>query len=299
MLSEEDLVSTLDELGYPLKKSGKYYQTAALYRGGDDTTSIAIYPESDYVIDFVTGQGFTIKSFLCQALKLDSSGIEDWVKTKKFRINNAKPRPEIKQSDIFSHDILKRLLPNHDYWLNRGIKEETLIQFRGGLMLESGRMFKRYVLPIFNSKLDIVGFTGRDITDKSLAKHKIIGDKSNFVWPAFLNRKILKIKKEVILVESPGCVLKLWDNDIKHTLCLFGIKVSNRIIKYLLSLDVNKVYISTNNEPDNKGIGNKAALKIKERLLEFFDSKQVIIELPPNKDWALCSANDIPESFKL
>ena len=44
-------------LGYQLVDKGRYWQTAAIYRGGDSLKSVQIYKDSGVWRDFVAGSG--------------------------------------------------------------------------------------------------------------------------------------------------------------------------------------------------------------------------------------------------
>jgi hypothetical protein len=58
-------------------------------------------------------------------------------------------------------------------------------------------MKNRYVFPIFNLKNNIIGFSGRDTTNISKIKWKHLGEKSDFLYPLFLNDTHIKTKKEI------------------------------------------------------------------------------------------------------
>ena len=50
-----DYASILRNLGYTLSDRGSYWQTSAIYRGGDNKTAISIYKDSGVWTDFVAG----------------------------------------------------------------------------------------------------------------------------------------------------------------------------------------------------------------------------------------------------
>lgn len=199
---------------------------------------------------------------------------------------------------FYDESLLDKLVKKHDYFIGRGITEETLNYFRGGVALSVGKLKNRYVLPLYNEHGKIHGFTGRYIypipEDSDIAKWKHIGSRNKFTWPYYFNWKSIIEAKYVILVESPGCVLKLWDCGIKNVLCIFGTVLNSALIKILISLGVT-IIIATNNEPDNNNIGNKAAKAIKKNLEVYFDSDHVQIHLPPKKDFLDCSCEEIYE----
>ena len=154
-------------------------------------------------------------------------------------------------------------------------------------------MKNRYVFPIFNSKEEIVGFSGRDITNQSKIKWKHLGDKINWCYPTFLNLDIVKEKKEVYIIESIGDCLSLWDAGIKNTIVTFGLEVSVSILNLLLKVDPNKIYISFNNDENKNKASNEAADKAINKLLRYFDKNQLYIKLPSKKDFGEMSIEEI------
>lgn len=197
---------------------------------------------------------------------------------------------------FYDESILDKLVKKHDYFVGRGVTEETLNYFHGGLALSVGKLRNRYVVPLYNEHGKIHGFTGRYIypipEDSDIMKWKHLGSRNKFTWPYYFNRNNILESKYVILVESPGCILKLWDCGIKNALCIFGTVPNSVLIKTLISLGVI-IVVATNNEPGNNNIGNKAAKSIKKNLENYFDAERVIIELPPNKDFLDCSCEEI------
>ena len=148
---------------------------------------------------------------------------------------------------MFIYQKSLKLKKDHSYWINRGVSQETLNLFLGGVA-DNGKMKNRYVFPIFNAKNNIIGFSGRDITNLSKIKWKHIGEKTEFVYPLFVNSEIIQQQKEIILVESIGDMLSLWQAGVKNTLVTFGTSLSLAILNYSLKLDPKKIYISLNND---------------------------------------------------
>lgn len=282
-------IEILNEIGYQPKDMGNYLNLAATWRGGNDTNSVAIYKDHGTVLDFVTGETYTFEEFLRLITKSDSSiKIEDIIKN-KLPLIQKEGKPCLKDKKIFPIELLDQLFPDQKYWVSRGISEQTARLFRSGLAVK-GKLKGRQILPIFNSSNQLVGFTGRSING-IMPKYKTLGSKNGFVWPAFLNLEYIKKTKKVILVESPACVLKMWDAEIKNVLCLFGTEISFSIINFLLKIDPDKIIISTNNE--ESGVGNKAAEKIEKKLKRYFDSGQIFVHLPNKKDFGEMSLEEI------
>jgi hypothetical protein len=201
------------------------------------------------------------------------------------------PEPKVNQPQTWNLSLLDKLIRDYSYYESRGISAETQQYFKMGVAL-SGQLNGRALFPIFNEqKTHIIGFSGRITNytawhkDNKIIKHKHLGKSSHFIWP----REPQEIKKSgsVILVESPGCALWLWEQGVKNVLCLFGVNISSKIIAYLISLNPARILISTNNElgSSNGGIGNKKAVQIRETLMNFFSEERVLVALPDVKDF--------------
>lgn len=204
----------------------------------------------------------------------------------------------IKQWDI---EILKGLLKNYDYWNKRGISSATCEYFKMGLALK-GQLNQRLIIPIIDkyNPNKIIGFTGRTIRQKEevekykIVKWKHLGEKDRWLLPA-IDSEIQK-SKSIILVESPGCFLTLFEHNIKNTVCLFGTSISSTIMGYLIKMNPDKILIATNNELDssNGGVGNKAAVKLSKQLGQFFNEDKIKIALPiGGKDFNEVSKDNI------
>lgn len=219
---------------------------------------------------------------------------------KNIDINSAdyvapkKEEPRVVMVKDWDISLLSSLIRNHDYWNKRNISSETCDFFRMGVAYK-GQMNQRTILPIINKNNPnkIIGFSGRALKDEIIPKWKHLGSKSDFLIPA-IDEEIIK-SKSVILVESPGCFLSLFDNGIKNTVCLFGISISGKVMAYLIKMNPERILIATNNELDsaNGGVGNRAASKIEKQLLQFFNENRIKIALPTKKDFNLMTPEDI------
>lgn len=289
-----DVGQILKNIGYNLKDFGKEYRAKPLYRESDNDTVLRIYKDSGIWIDFKENISGDFTSLIKLSLKLDTENdAKNWLKEKNFYVNfQNNNKPEIKLPKTFDKDILLKLNKNHEYWQSRGISKDTLELFSGGVA-ENGKMKNRYVFPIFNSKNELIGFSGRDITNKSKIKWKHLGEKINWCYPAFLNIDDIKSRKEVFLIESIGDCLSLWDANIKNTIVTFGLEISISILNFLLKIDPEKIYISFNNDIQKNNAGNFAAEKAKNKLLRYFDPKQIEIKLPLKKDFNEMSIDEI------
>lgn len=283
-----DIKDVLIELGFHnLRQESDGWRTNRIYADGDNPTALKIF-KTGFWIDFVENK----RGFMPQLVSLvkghkNIEESEKWLSEHKIDIvrKQEQIKPKISEPKKFDKSTLQNLLPVHEYWLNRGISLDTILKFRGGLCTKECKMKDRYVLPIFNGKDEILGFCARDITNKSDIKYKIVGQKMNFIWPAAVNYEDIKEKGEVILLESQGDGLSLYESGIKHFLCLFGTEISFQQINYLLKLNLNRIIISLNNDSENNSVGNLAAEKLRKKLLKYWDYPQVSVLLPNLKDW--------------
>lgn len=290
-----NIADILKNIGYNLKDYGKEYRAKPLYRDSDNDTVLKIYKDSGNWVDFKENISGDFTSLIKLSLKLESeTAAKEWLKDKKFTFFNTseKTKPKVKSIKTFDKELLLKLRKDHSYWINRGVSEETLNIFSGGVA-ESGKMKNRYVFPIFNSKQEIVGFSGRDLTNLNNIKWKHLGDKSNWCYPLFLNVDYIKTLNEVILIESIGDALALWDANIKNVIVTFGLEVSISILNLLLKLDPAKIYISFNNDAEKNKAGNLAAEKAYNKLSRYFDQRQLCIKLPDKKDFGEMSKEEI------
>jgi hypothetical protein len=294
-MEELNVFQVLTDLGYKLKDHGKEYRARPLYRDSDNDTVLKIEKNSGNWFDFKQNISGDLNSLVKITLKLDDvDEAKQWLKNKNFisQVASDLEKPLIKSSKSFDINILDRLENRHDYWINRNIDQETISQFKGGVA-HAGKMKNRYVFPIFNLKNNIIGFSGRDVTNMSKIKWKHLGEKSDFLYPLFLNHSILEQQREIILVESVGDMLNLWQNDIKNVLVTFGTSLSLPILNHMLKLDIKKIYISLNNDSNKNMAGNIGAEKIHSRLKRYFDQRQFKIALPIKKDFGEMTREEI------
>lgn len=283
----------LTDLGYNPKMDKDGYRMASLYRQGDNESALKVYNDG-WCQDFVTNERFNLETLIKRTLNIDDTKVKEYIAGNNINIEKIEYKEKLKVPEIFSLDIIKDLIPDYSYFEGRGITKETCQVFKGGLCLESqsllGKLKNRQVLSIYDSKGNLVGFTGRSIDDRK-PKWKHISAVTSTVYPAYITGKSIKELKEVILVEGPLDCLRLFDVGIKNSLCLFGIECGFSIVNYLLKINPKKIFISLNNEVDlNGGVGNRGAEKVFGRLKKYFNLNQIKIYLPPAKDF--CEIKD-------
>jgi hypothetical protein len=294
-MDQVNVYQILIDLGYKLKDCGKEYRTRPLYRDSDNDTVLKIYKDTGHWFDFKENISGDFSSLVGMTLKLeDPIKAKEWLKDKNFTFHQPKEasKPLLKSTKKFDLDLLSNLENDQSYWNKRGINDETLNQFKGGVG-KAGKMKNRYVFPIFDIKNNIIGFSGRDVTNLSKIKWKHLGEKNDFVYPLFLNSEAIETQKHVILVESIGDMLSLYQAGIKNILVTFGTSLSLGILNYLLKIDIKKIYISLNNDSNKNNAGNIGAEKTYSRLKRYFDDKQLKIALPTKKDFGEMNKEEI------
>ncbi|NBW19531.1 MAG: toprim domain-containing protein [Caulobacteraceae bacterium] len=294
-MEQVNVYQILTDLGYKLKDYGKEYRTKPLYRESDNDTVLKIYKDSGHWFDFKENISGDFNSLVSMTLKLENpEKAKEWLKDKNFSFNRAfePTKPLLKSTKKFDIDLLNNLDQDNKYWNKRGVDNQTLLDFKGGVA-KAGKMKNRYVFPIFDIKKNIIGFSGRDITAISKIKWKHLGEKNDFLYPLFLNSNEIEKQKEIILVESIGDMLSLYQAGIRNVLVTFGTNLSLSILNYCLKTDMKKIYISLNNDSNKNNAGNIAAEKTYARLKRYFDDKQLKISLPTKKDFGEMNKEEI------
>ena len=291
MQTSNNYKEILIDLGYTnIIEGPKEYRTRPIYRDSDNGTVLKIRKDNGNFIDFARNISGSFEELV--KISLNLSSIDDaktWIsgKYQNFNTEKVQIKPEIRMTRTFDKENLIKLIPDHSYWINRGVSEETIKTFRGGV-ITSGKMKDRYVFPIFNDRGDLIGASGRDLInfeDGKRPKWKHVGDKSDWKYPCFLNYEEIREKKYVIVVESIGDMLALWDSGVKAIVVSFGLDISVALINTFLKLDLDKIYLSFNNDSENNNAGNDAAKKNQNKLLRYFDPPQITILFPTKKDF--------------
>lgn len=292
-----DIYSILTSLGYQLHDFGQFWRCKPLYRDSG-SLSVSISKKNGAVTDFAHPENSgSFKKLLALTLGKDLKEVEKFLNIKQYKdisSNSYIPQNlDYTYPSIYSNELLCKLHPNHDYWLNRGISLDTLKQFQGGIVEEKTKFQGRYTFPIFARDGEIInGFAGRatwEINDHT-AKWKICGRRSLFEYPLHLTQEHIRQKKEVLIVESIGDGLKLYDANIKNFIVVFGINAFRKITLLLVELDPEKIIIGLNN--DQNKAGNKAAFALEKLLANFFH-KDGIKNKPPQYTNDICDIGDI------
>ena len=284
------------ELGYTnIIENHKEYRTRPIYRDSDNNTVLAVNKKNGRFVDFARNMTGSFDDLVKITLNLKSiDEARSWLSTKGIAAGiEHKDKPELRMPKRFSKDSLTKLSPDHSYWIDRGVSGYSVAEFKGGVVLE-GRMANRYVFPIFDAKRNIAGFAGRDLkpNDKR-PKWKLIGDKSKWKYPLYLNHEIIKSSRSVIIVESIGDMLSLWDCGVKNVAVSFGLDLNAELVGAFIRFNLSKIIVSFNDDSKSSGAGNRAAEKAEKKLLNYFDSHQVRVILPTHGDFGEMSKEQI------
>tara|TARA_R110001583_G_scaffold8965_23_gene42400 strand:+ start:3838 stop:4893 length:1056 start_codon:yes stop_codon:yes gene_type:complete len=307
-MTSEKIKDILQKLGYSLSDFGSHWRTSALYRGGNNPSSVQIYKDSGVWVDYVKGDGYmSLRSLVEATLQTnDKKEISELMKGYDFdtptKETTARPYPKTEMEKTYPDSILMKLLPHYSFYNKKGICDDVLGFFKGGLATE-GAMYQRFVFPVYNQSGLIHGFSGRDMSTVSSnrPKWKHVGKKSTWVYPYYIPEGTstncvqdqISQKKEIILVESIGDLLNLHQHGIKNVVVTFGTSISSAIICFLLSLQVDSVVISLNNDSlKEKNRGEIGALKTYLKLLDYFNKGAVSIKLPLANDFGDMSSED-------
>lgn len=298
-----EIKEILENLGYKLRDSGNgFWTTRAIYRDGDNQGALSIRKENGSFTDFVTNNKGSFKWLLKLTTGKKGKEFDSFFDNLEISIDtNLEPEipiQKIQKKVKYPPEILDRLLPHYDLYTKSGISIETLKTFQVGLA-QSAKLKNRYCFPVYDRDNNIIGFSGRwykQIPPNGIVKYKHIGRKSDWIWPLHISEDYINEKRQVIIVESPNCILHLWDAGIRNILCLFGTSIGSKMFRYLIgAMNIDTIVISTNNEPDNHNRGLLGADIIKKKLDEFFSIEKALICLPTKKDFAIMSKKEILE----
>lgn len=308
-LSQEGWREVLRKIGYDELPVGDEIRVRALWRDGKSNNSIAINFKSQCFYDFPKAFGGPLSKLvsITTGKNLEFLDVEKYKEGSFTQSRKATNNSLVVEKPVryFSNDCAKNLFPQFDYFVNtRKISRKTLRLFECGYAAKE-KMAGRMVFIIRDPSNDkIVGFTGRinkDIPkDHPYPKWLHIGNTSNFVYNYRVAFPAIKEQKKVILCESVGDVLSLAEAGIENSICLFGLTLSKKILKYLIRFNPDKIIISTNNDAQkDSNRGEIAAIKIYNQLNVVFSSKKLVIALPPeNNDWNEELVKNGPEFIK-
>lgn len=300
MQSTERIQKILVHLGYKLIDRGRFWQTSAVYRDGDNRTALQIWKDTGTWKDFVKNTPYLSFEKLVRLsnVKEDCAEIDeilnDYVNNDPFHFERQSEN-KMPVDQFFDHEEVKTLLPHYSFYNKKGISDSTLKRYKAGFSM-SRKMNGRFVFPIFDRNGKVVGVTGRHLlwkSDSPFPKWKHLGRKANWIYPSFLQvngvfkfQESIEKEKQIILIEGIGDSLALTEQGVLNHMVLFGLDISPKQIAHLSSLSLDKIIIATNNDKDKEqNRGFDAAVKIFLKLIQVFDVSKVEIKLPFRKDF--------------
>lgn len=205
---------------------------------------------------------------------------------KKFAcaINTIAPAPNKYDNKILRQHIVNGLQIPAQYYIDRGYSKEILIKYDVGLCDKPNKeMHNRVVVPIYDMQYEyMVGCTGRSIQKKcekcetyhsnecpdqySLYKfpkwkHNTGFKTQEYLYNMWFAKDYISRDGYVIIVESPGNVWKLEENNIHNSVAIFGTNLSSQ---QKLLLDASGA-LTIFTIMDNDDAGKKAAKNIYEK----------------------------------
>lgn len=201
------------------------------------------------------------------------------------------PEPRLTVDKVYPESTLLGLLPNYDYWIGRGMKEEVLRQLECGIAPKDtrGKLSGRTVFPIRNMKGQIMGFSGRLMEENSFApKWKHAFRSSQAVYPWHITGEEIRRTRKAVLQESLGDIAASLSHGIKPIICTWGLNLSDLIISTLVAANVREVICSPNRD-NNPKKGEGAAKKWHDKLVNFIPEVKIGLPNEPWNDWAECS----------
>lgn len=283
-----DVRDILESNGYTIHlESGDYLKMRPLYRESSNNTALSVNKNTGYWVDWVTMEKGDLKSLISKTGGDSNISLEVSKKNKNKQLLDFSIK-------LNSEDI-PTLLPNYNFYLNRGISEDTLRELRSG-MCTSGKMNSRYVFPIFSESNDIIGLAGRDLLKSDVRpKWKKLGESKKFAYPLFTNKEDILNKRQVILLEGISDLVALFDCGIRQCLVVFGLNLSSFLLSKILELQPTDIVLGFNFDDKNDGSnpGMLGNIKIRDKLLKWFSPSVVRICLPYKNDFGDMSKDEI------
>jgi len=280
---------SLEQLGYDLQDCGNHWRSRAVYRNGKTNTSLIIYKDSGVWKDFGSdNQSKPFNVLVQETLKSDDPKLlrKYYVDNSDSYIPNQHKEEKIEMEKIYPESYLEKLLPMKTFYEKKNISAKTQSVFKCGYA-GGGKMYRRIVFPIYDLNNQIHGFSGRTIVEgDSIPKWKHMGRKTNWIYPHHLSHSNIEESSEVILVESIGDCMALYEAGFKNVLMLAGLDISNKMISYLNTFNLERIIIATNNDKTKEvNSGALASVKIASKLSTVFDLSLIKINPPLCNDF--------------
>lgn len=231
-------------------------------------------------------------------------------------INYLNAQEIFNESKIQRKQITSILKIPSAYYIARGFSAEVLEKYDVGLCTSQNKeMTNRVVVPIYDNEYKyMVGCTGRSIfekCDKCKAyhnstsecpgiddrwkqckwKHSVDFKSQNYLYNMWFAKEHILKSSTAILVESPGNVWRLEENNIHNSVAIFGSSLSDKQKMLLDSSGAMNLVILT----DNDEAGRKAAEQIKTKCQNTY---RVFIPQISKPDVAEMTSEEINQEIK-
>lgn len=271
---------------------------------GDDTCSFKEAVE--FATKFINKDLGSIKISKTEREKKQFTNVINYI--------NKSTEPSI--SKITRPQIVKSLQIPAEYYLQRKYSSEVLVKYDIGLCTNPGReMSGRVVVPIYdNDYRYMIGCTGRSIHEKCDRcksyhhpselcpnsenswkypkwKHNADFKSQNTLYNFWFAKEHILTSSTAIIVESPGNVWRLEENDIHNSVAIFGSSLSDRQKILLDSSGAMNLVILT----DSDDAGRKAAEQIKQKCQNTY---RIFIPVISKNDIGDMSAEEIQTEIK-
>ena len=220
-----------------------------------------------------------------QGLEIDWDRIEKNRFCKMFKIKER----SVGQSKINRSHVREKLIIPSPYYIERGYSPEILDEYDVGTCTTKGKPFyDRAIFPVYEDNGEyLVGISGRsiyDICDKCGSHHnpalrcpssEYVGiytkwrtnfNKSDHLFNYWRAKDEIKRTGSIILVESPGNVLRLEEAGIKNSLAILG-KELGEVQRFLINLSGASTIITI---MDNDEAGQDGVKAINKKLNKLY-----------------------------
>lgn len=286
----------LERLGLTSNYRGQnYVATSTEFRGGDNPTGLLCFSENLW--DQIESKRYSWPQFVSKVKNISIKDAEKFLSGFHIDDGEVKVKEEKLKVERFLNEIdYSNTIPSYKFFLDRGIKKETLDYF-GIEFAQSGPMYGRLIVKIRNKTGKLIGVAGREALNRPNSEKWINkGPKVEWVYPCFdKNIKAIQGTKQIILVESIGDMLSLCNSGIWQVLCLFGLSISPPKLAHIVSQNPNQIFLGLNddsNKKDGVNRGQVAVEKLEKKLSVFFDSSKIIRAKPSKNDFGDQAINE-------
>ncbi len=323
-----DIVDIVRENLPSLKSAGRDFKALSPFTN-EKTPSFVVSRDKQFFKDFSSGKGGDVFAFVQQFHNMsfgesieflaDKAGIEltknQSVKTNLDKIDNIRKAITI-ASDFFHNNLLKKQGEAYHYLFNRGISNESIVEFQIGyasdswnelynylkkyefedeLLIEAGliksknnKVYDAYrnriIFPIRDDLGRVVGLGGRIIkNDEKSAKYinspqNLIYDKSKLLYGLYESKREINNLDQAILVEGYLDVISLNQYGVKNVIASSGTALSEHQLR-IISRHSQNLYIIF----DSDKAGINAANKVMDLALQN-NINIKLVQLPDGED---------------